>query len=848
MLALSLREMRAHAARYLLTFLAVALGVAFVSGVNTLTDTIERTFDELFSEANAGVDVWLRGVTQFDAEAAGPATLVPRPEIDGTIVDVVASVPGVAVAEPVVQGYAQLIDRDGDPYQGATLGGPTFGRTWVATQDLNPFRLMEGSEPPTGPDEVVIDKATSDGTGYRVGDEVTVQSARGSRAMTVVGIARFGSVDSPAGVSFVLFDPETALELVGNGNGMIDNIGVVAEEGQDIAALRDSIALAVGPSVEALTGPELTEENRATAAHNLTYVRTFVLVFALISVAVGAFVIYTSFSFIVARQQKQVAVLRALGAGRAQVLAAITAEALVVGLLASAAGYALGVGLAQVLTGLLVQGADVRVAVLPGSAAIALGVGTIATMGSAFFPALRAARVPPVAVMRDVTVDMSYRSPRRVLAGVLLGAPGAYALARGVLEQDVRWGGAGALAVFLAAIVLGPVLARPASVTLGSPLPLARGIIGRLAQQNAARNAKRTASTASAVMVGLGVVTLVLVADASIRASVDELVDSQFRGDLVIDGGAAFGVGGLPPEVATQVAALPEVAAATGIRFGFAVIDGETATVGGLDGAAADALLDVDVTEGDLATLGLDGMAVLDDVAEEHGWRLGDQVDVSFTDTGIRTLRVAAIVDAGELTGDFLLDTQAFAANFPQTSDVQVWVRLADGVSVDDATPAVEQVLAAYPAAELQDVAAYKESTAAQFDPVLVLVNVLLALTVLVAMVGIVNTMILSIVERQREIGLVRAVGGLRSQVRATVRWEALLISTFGLAAAVGAGIGLGWVLVRSLADQGFSAFAVPGPQLAVVSAGMLVLTLLASLIPAVWAGRRDILTAIATE
>src|SRR5918994_221035 len=367
--------MRAHAARYLLTFLAVALGVAFVSGVNTLTDTIERTFDELFSEANAGVDVWLRGVTQFDAEAAGPATLVPRPEIDGALVDVVANVPGVAVAEPVVRGYAQLIAREGEPYQAATLGVPTFGRTWVATPDLNPFRLVEGGEPPAGPDEVVIDKATADGSGYGV--------------------------------------------------GMIDTIVVVAEEGEDIAALRDSITRAVGPSVEALTGPELTEENRATASHNLSYVRTFLLVFALISVAVGAFVIYTSFSFIVARQQTQVAVLRALGAGRAQVLAAITAEALVVGLLASATGHALGVPLAQVLTGILVQGADVRVAVLPGSAAIALGVGTIATMGSAFFPALRAARVPPVAVMRDVTVDLSYRSPRRGPPRGLLGLPRA---------------------------------------------------------------------------------------------------------------------------------------------------------------------------------------------------------------------------------------------------------------------------------------------------------------------------------------------------------------------------------------------------------------------------------------
>jgi putative ABC transport system permease protein len=682
-----------------------------------------------------------------------------------------------------------------------------------------------------------------------VGDEVPVQTAVTSEVAELVGIARFGSVDSPAGVSVVLFDTETAARVLRNGDGGVAGIGIVAAPGEAPAAVRERVAMAAGPQVEVVTGAELTDENRATADRTLGYVRTFLLVFALISVAVGAFVIYTSFSFIVAQQQHQVAVLRAIGGSRTQVLAAIAVEALLVGLLASAVGFGAGVGLATLLGRVLVEGGTDLV-VTPASAALALGVGTVATVGSAFFPALKAARVPPVAVMRDVAVDTSYRSPRRIVAGLLVGAPGAYALARGAVERDVTWSGGGALAVFLAAVLLGPVVARPASVAVGAPLPVARGIVGRLAQQNAARNAKRTASTASALMVGVGVVTLVMVADASMRASIDELVDAQFRGDFVVDGGAAFGFGGLPPEVVEEVAALPEVAAATGIRFGFAVVDGETATVGGLDAEAAGSVLDLEVTEGDLSSLGVDGFAVVADEARRHGWQVGDVVTMSFTDTGIRPLTLRALLGpgSGDLTGDYVMDVAGFAANFPESSDVQVWARLAEGVDPADAEPVLARAIADQPAAELQDVAAYKEATKSQFDPVLVLVNVLLALTVLVAMVGIVNTMVLSIVERRREIGLVRAVGGLRGQVRAAIRWEALLISTFGLAAAIGVGVGFGWVLVRALTEQGFTTFAVPGLPLVVVTTGMLVLTLVASLVPAVWAGRRDILAALATE
>jgi putative ABC transport system permease protein len=349
-------------------------------------------------------------------------------------------------------------------------------------------------------------------------------------------------------------------------------------------------------------------------------------------------------------------------------------------------------------------------------------------------------------------------------------------------------------------------------------------------------------------MIGLGIVTLVLVANASVRASIDDLVDDQFGGDFVVDSGAVFGSGGLPSSVARDIGELPSVDAATGIRFNVAQTEGGVVTVGGLNAAAAFDVFDVGVTAGDPRELGPGRVAVFDGIAADKGWGVGDTVDLTFPNTGSQPLTIVALLDSGDLTGDYVLDMDTFESNFPGTTDIQVWVRLASGTSPAEAQADIEQITQDFPTAEVQDLDEFKASTKSQFDPILILINVLLALTVLVAMVGIVNTLILSIVERRREIGLVRAVGALRGQIRATIRWEALLISTFGMAAAVGVGILFGWVLVRTLADQGFSVFTVPVAQLAVVTAVMLGLTLLASVIPAILAGRRNILESIGTE
>jgi putative ABC transport system permease protein len=847
MLRLSLRNLRRHLGRYLLTFLAVVIGSGFVAGVVTLTDTIGRTFDDLFAGLNAGTDVAVRGRAQFDVgpQFGGGAV---RPRIPATVVDEVVGLDGVAGAEGTVQGYARPIGPDGRPYGNPQFGAPTIGTNWRTVEALNPFRLVAG-RPPEGPGEIVFDKRTADRTGYRVGDIASYQTQDGVGQATLVGIARFGRLDSPAGTAVTLFDGETAQRLLA-APGQVDEVAIDVTPDVDPISIRDLVRRTlVDRDLEVVTGDVVVAESQAAARETFGGIRTFLLVFALISVLVGSFVIYTSFSFIVAQRQRQIALLRAVGASRRQVLASVVGESAVVGLLAALVGYGLGVALASLLAGLFVPGA--RAVVLPRSLAASLTVGTLVTMASASIPAARAAKVPPVAALRDVAIDTSHRSVLRLALGLAVAAAGLAGVVAAAGGSNVagltpiKLAGAGMVAVFVALIVLGPLVARPGALALGR-LALVRGIVGRLAQQNAARNPRRTASTASALMIGLGIVSLFLVVNASLRASLDDTVDNRFRGDLVIDSGGTFLGGGLPTEVSQQVNTLPEVSAASGVRFGLAQVDGRAEAVGGLDPATGFDLFDVRVTAGDVADLDEDGIAVFADRARREGWQVGDRLPVVFGDTGARPFTIAALLESRDLTGTFVMGTAAFDANLPTSGDTQIWVRLAPGVSVAEGRAALEPLLVSFPSAEVQDLGQFKAAVTSQYDVLLVLVNALLALTILIAMIGIVNTLVLSVVERTREIGLARAVGATRGQVRATIRWEALLIAAFGLAGAVTVGVAFGWVLVRTLADEGFSVFALPAGQLALCAALTAVLTLAAAVLPAAWAGRRNVLAALA--
>jgi putative ABC transport system permease protein len=858
MLKLSLRDLRAHIGRYVLTFVAVAIGVAFVSGIGTLTDTVTRTFDDLFADVNAGTDAMVRGQGRFETQAfAGGQEQRPRIPADDVIQVIEDDVDGVAEVEPYVQGYTRLIDQEGDPVGNPDFGPPTFGMNWGEVDQLNPFDLVEG-EAPTGPGEIVLDKASADSTGYEVGDTARFQSPHGSGEATVVGIAKFGTADSPFGASFVMFDLDTAEELLAE-PGQVDGVGIVAADGVSPETLRDRVAEALDAAqitdpatdepldLDVVTGTELTEENQDDAAQSFQFITIFLNVFAAIAIVVGMFVIFTSFSFIVAQRQRQVALLRAVGASRRQVLGSVLIESTTVGLLASILGYLAGLGLAALLSGFMVEdGASLTV--LPATVITALVVGTVITALSAFVPAWRSSRTPPVAAMLEAAIDTSGRSLRRLIFGGVILLVGVVALVGGISDGEMSIVGLGMLLVFVALVAFGPLAARPATVVMGGPVRRLKGVVGRLAQQNAARNPKRTGLTGSALMIGLGIVTLVLVADASLRKSLDSFVDDRIHGDFVVDAGTGFSGSGLPGEVTDEINDLPEVDAATGLRFGPAQVDGANVFLSGLDPETGFDLIDVGIAAGDPSNLDADGLAVYKPTAEDKGWEIGDEVEVTFGQTGTQTFTVEVLMATRDITDRYVVGTEAFDANVPTSGDSQILIRTADGVSAEQARDAIEGTIGDFPTAEVQNMEEYKDATKEQFNFLLIFFGVMLTLTIVIAMIGITNTMILSIVERTREIGLIRAVGASRAQIRSAIRWEALLISGFGLLAALGVGIFFGWVLVNGLEEEGFTAFAVPIGSLIAVTLMTAVLTLGAAVIPAAWAGRRNVLAAIATD
>jgi putative ABC transport system permease protein len=633
--------------------------------------------------------------------------------------------------------------------------------------------------------------------------------------------------------------------------GRFTSIGAVAEDGVSQDDLVASIAEQLDDdTTEVVSGAEITEETQSAIGEQLGFITIFFLVFALIAVFVGAFVIYNSFAIVVAQRTREMALLRAIGARRRQVRRAVVVEAAVVGLVGSAIGFVVGLGLAALL-GAVLQLPEGALAILPSSVVVAIATGLIVTVISSLVPAWRASRVPPLAAMRDVAVDTSGRTPVRFLVGLGIVTLGVAAVLVGAFGSRPATVGIGVLAVFLGVLVASPGLARPVSRVLGAPLARLRGVTGTLARENAGRNPKRTSATAQALMIGVGLVTFMLVINTSIRASLDKALEEGFVGDFVVDSGT-FGMIGLPSSVAEEIAELPEVAVSAPVRFAPAEVAGEEHGVTGTVEGAFE-VLDLDMVDG-RASLAPDEVVINEDVAEDTGLGVGDQVEIDFLDDARdereRTATVSGVYSTGPATdlGGYVVGVGVFQAALPTSTDFQVFVQLQDGVSVAEAEPALERIVDPLPSAEVQSVEEYKDEIGGQLDFLLRLIGGLLALAIGIAFLGIVNTISLSIIERTRELGLLRAVGMRRRQLRAAIRWESAIISLFGTLLGVAVGLLGGWGIVRALRDEGFEVFAVPLLWLVVISVIAGLLGLAAALIPAWRAGRMSVLEAIATE
>jgi putative ABC transport system permease protein len=701
---------------------------------------------------------------------------------------------------------------------------------------------------------VVIDKKSADDTGYQVGDTAQVLVKGGPQDVTIAGIATFGDADSPGGASFVLFTLDAAQRLIAEPD-KFDNILVVADDGISPTEIVQRIAPALPTGTEAVTGDEVTQESQDEIKQGLSFFNTFMLVFAVIALLVGGFIIFNTFFITVAQRTRENALLRALGAKKRQILVSVLVEALAVGLIASAVGIGLGILVAGALKALLgALGFELPgggIVLTASTVIISLVVGVGVTVVAAISPARRAGKVPPVAAMREVAVGSTgYGSRQRIVVGCTLLVLGGAALAYGLVGSSgspILIVGGGVLLVFFGVAALGRTVALPLSRSIGWPLPRLFGIRGRLARENAMRNPRRTAATASAVMIGVGLVTFISIFAASAKASFGTVIDRAFRGDFVITSPAGAASGGLDPELATSLNELPEVDVAGGIRAGVAEIDGSATQVLAASDEAFD-VVDVDPVAGSPADLGADTIAVFEDVAKDKNLSIGDRVPVVFKDTGPQELTVAMIYGESQPAGDWLLGTETYEANVEDQYDFQVFVRKADGVDTATARSAIEQVADGFPGAKVLDQSGYEADQTQFIDQLLNLIYVMLLLAIFIALLGIANTLALSIIERTRELGMMRAVGMKRSQLRSMIRWESVIIAIQGTLLGIVVGVFFGWALVTALSDEGIETFRLPVATLVVI----VVLAALAGVLAAVWPARRaaklDVLRAVVTE
>ena len=853
----TIKGLLAHKVRFVLTSLAVILGISFLSGTQVLTATIRNTFDDLFGEIFENTDVQVRGVQPVDSSFFGET---PRTPVSQATLDTVLSVDGVAVASPGVDvPYAQVIGSDGEEIGGG--GPPTFGFSYDPNPDLNPFVIEDGGNPPETDDQIVIDKRTADEGDLAVGDQVTVLTQQAPKAYELVGIAKFGTADSPGGASVVQFTLAEAQRIVNLPADQFSNIGVIGDEGVSQNELADRIRVALSSEqVDVVTGQQLTEESQDDIDSFLSVFSAFLTGVALVGLLAACFIIYNTFSIVVAQRRREMAILRAIGASTRQVTTSILIEAVIVGLIASTIGFAVGVLIAGVLRAAFAAfGFDIpadRILIPPGAFVTALIVGTFVTVISATIPARRGARIPPVAAMRDVAIERKRGLGVRAVVGtiVLVGGMALVLFALfGSPDNALVLFVVGTIATFAGVVVLGPFIARPVSKFLGAPLPRLRGITGTIARENAVRNPRRTAATAAALMLGVSLVGFVTIFAASANASISKTLDNELQTDFVVTAGSGFGGTALSPAVATAVGELPEIAASSGVRYAGVDVPFGAPFVTAFDTSVASELLDLGVDEGALEDLTVDGIAVTRELADDQGLTVGSVIPVVFpSSTEPVPLTVQAIYEGSEvgMTGDYVISMESFDAHYlpQQQLDFFVLATLAPGVTAEAGRAAIEQAIAPFPTAELQSNAEFKELQEQMITQFVTFIYVLLFFIVIIAILGVINTLVLSIHERRREIGLLRAVGMSRAQVRSSVRWESVIISVLGTVLGLALGLFFGWSLIRAVREEGFTEFAAAPVQLLVVVLIAIVVGIGAAYFPARRAVKLDILQTIATE
>lgn len=848
----TLEGLRTRWVRLAFTGTAIVLGVAFVAGTFVLTDALSALLDDELSRFSTG-DVVVRSSGTLDSGVGGDRARVPA-----ETVDIVRQAPGVVAAEGVLVGPAQLVAPDG----GAVEAAIPLGMSWGADEHLSVLELADG-ERPTADGEIAVDTKTARDHDIDVGDTVGVLFFGPAEDFEVVGLADFAGSSGRAFSTVAAFDPLTAQRVFG-AEGQFDLISVDGTEGLDPEELRGSVAGVLPPDLEAVTSEELGEESSATLRQSLSFVGVLLLVFAGVGLIVGAFVIHNTFAMLVGQRTRELGLLRAVGATGRQVWTSVLLEAFIVGALASAIGIALGFAVARLLAVVLeTVGLEVprgQTVLQARTLVVAMAVGVGVTLIATAWPARRAARIAPVEAMREglTTREGQPGLHRRGIVGattlvlglvlMLAGVVDAVPAGLGVLGDPRAAAPLGAAISVAGILVLAPAMVGGLARFLGAPISRFAGVDGRLARRNAQREPRRTAATAASLLIGTCLVTFVSLLAGSANASVSTAIDDGLEADWVLTGPP---FAGFSPQVVDELAAVDEVDVATGFRLGFASLGNTVQALYSVDPEQLPEVVDLDILEGSVENLADGGVLVQEQEAEDFGLSVGDRVLLGFP-TGFEEVDVAGVYRRNGFTGNFvvniLMGDAFYDARYGEELDAFAYVSTAPGVSEDEARSAIDEVLADFPNVDLLSRDEFKADQHDQVNRVLVLFYMLLALAVLVAVFGVVNTLLLSVHERRREIGLLRTVGMSRRQVAAMIRWESLLIAVLGAVTGIVTGVVIAWAVVSTLSDDGITDFVFQPLTLGVLLVAGAVVGVAAGALPARRAARADVLEAIAEE
>ena len=833
----TIKGLLAHKLRLALTALAIVLGVTFISGTFVLTDTLHNTFSVLFGNIYQKVDFQVRGVAQL-----GSGANATRNELPESLLATVRRVPGVAAAEGEVEGYAQFVSHDGKAIQ--TGGAPTLSVSYDPDQQLASLHLIAGGPPATS-DDVVMDAGTAQKYDFAVGQQVRILTVGPTRTFTITGIAQFGTANNLAGATLAAFTLPTA-QAIAEEPGQLDDINVVTTPGASKPAVQRAIASILPRGVQVVTGQTVVNENTSSVNQALSFFSTALLVFAFISLFVGAFTIFNTFTIIVGQRTRELALLRIVGASRRQVFRSVLAEAAITGLVSSVIGLGLGVlaalGLEALLRGFGITLPAGSLVFEPRTALVGLAVGVGVTVVAAIGPARNAVRIPPVAALDDRQSGPGVSLRRRFIWGAALGLAGVVLLAIGLVKPAIALVGLGAVAIFIGAATLAPAVARPMSSVIGRPLARLLREPGKLGRENSMRSPRRTAQTASALMVGLALVAAMSVFGASVSRSATSSVDQAISADLIV---SASGSAQVSNSLPAKISAVPGVTVTTVVYRSQFELQNTLSTLTSVStGQLADTLI-LRMTAGTPAALGQGELLIDSTTAKSKHLTVGDTVPARFAETGASVLRIGGIFQSNALIGSYLVSSGFFAAHFPNPALAALLVRTNGSSAVDSA---VTNALAPYPNVQVQTRAQFEQTQANSINQLLGLIYALLALAVLIALIGIVNTLMLSVFERTREIGLLRAVGMKRRQVRTMIRSEAVILAIFGAIIGIIIGTAMGVALVSSLSQQGITDTVVPVSSLLI----FLLLSGLLGLVAASWPARRaaklDVLAAIAAD